>query len=143
MPARAAEDGDAALAGRVLLVEDSPDTQRLLGTLLRRMGLEVELAPNGRLGCERALTALECDEPFDLILMDMQMPELDGYAASQRLRAAGYSAPIVALTAHALAAERERCLAAGCDDYATKPIPREELRRLVARHLGAKRAAEP
>jgi signal transduction histidine kinase/CheY-like chemotaxis protein len=138
-PVRSGEDEASRLSGRVLLVEDSPDTQRLLGTLLRRMGLEVELAANGRVGCERALAALDSDEPFDVILMDMQMPELDGYAATQRLRAAGYSAPIVALTAHALAAERERCLAAGCDDYATKPIPHAELRRLVERHLGAKR----
>ena len=141
-PARADRDGETALSGRVLLVEDSPDSQRLLGTLLRRMGLDVELAPNGRRGCERALAALEQDEPYDVILMDMQMPELDGYAATQQLRAAGYAAPIIALTAHSLQDERERVLAAGCDDYATKPIPREELRRLVERQLAAKRGLE-
>jgi signal transduction histidine kinase/ActR/RegA family two-component response regulator len=134
--------GEAPLVGRVLLVEDSPDSQRLLSTLLRRMGLEVEVAANGRIGCERALAALEADEPFDVILMDMQMPELDGYAATQRLREAGYGAPIIALTAHSVHEERARCLAAGCDDYATKPIPREELRRVVSRHLGTKRSRD-
>jgi signal transduction histidine kinase/ActR/RegA family two-component response regulator len=136
---RSAEGAEPQLSGRVLLVEDSPDSQRLLGTLLQRMGLEVELAGNGRVACERALAALAADDPFDVILMDMQMPELDGYAAAQQIRASGYAAPIIALTAHSLQDERERCIAAGCDDYATKPIPRDVLRRLVEPYL-AKRS---
>jgi CheY-like chemotaxis protein len=140
---RSEGDAPVPLAGRVLLVEDSPDSQRLLATLLRRIGLEVGIASNGRHGCEVALAALERDEPFDVILMDMQMPELDGYAATQQLRAAGYTAPIIALTAHSLQDERERVLAAGCDDYATKPIPQAELRRLIERQLVGKRAGEP
>jgi CheY-like chemotaxis protein len=70
-----------------------------------------------------------------VILLDMQMPELDGYTAAQQIRAAGYAAPIIALTAHSLQDERERCIAAGCDDYATKPIPRDELRRLIGIYL--------
>jgi signal transduction histidine kinase/ActR/RegA family two-component response regulator len=137
-----ANPGEPALEGRVLLVEDSPDSQRLLGTLLRRMGLQVELATNGRRGCERALQALAQEEPYDVVLMDMQMPELDGYTATRELRAAGYAAPIIALTAHSLEDERERVLAAGCDDYATKPIARAQLRALIERQL-AKRSAGP
>jgi len=143
-PARAVcfpEELEAPLRGRVLLVEDNPDSQRLLGTLLRRMGIEVELAENGRAACERALASLEAGEDFDVILMDMQMPVLDGYGAAQQLRSAGYSAPIIALTAHSLQDERERCIAAGCDDYATKPIPGTQLRRLVALQLEKRRSS--
>jgi hypothetical protein len=128
--------GDATpLAGRVLLVEDASDSQELLALYLRQAGLEVEAAGEGLTACALAINAAASGAPFDVILMDMQMPVLDGYRATVRLRAAGYSRPIVALTAHAMEGEREKCLRAGCDDFATKPIAREALVDLIRRHL--------
>ena len=102
----------------------------------RKAGAEVEIVENGRAAAEQALEALGRGEPFDLILMDMQMPVLDGYGAASLLRSKGYEGPIVALTAHAMPADRQRCLDAGCDDYATKPIDRGELVELCARLTG-------
>ncbi len=129
------------LSGRVLLVEDGLDNQRLIGGILRRAGLEVEIAPDGEVGCELALSSEANDEPYDVVLMDMQMPVLDGYTAVQRLRARGYRGPIIALTAHAMAGDRERCLAVGCSDYATKPIARDQLLQQIASHLPKSRSA--
>jgi signal transduction histidine kinase/ActR/RegA family two-component response regulator len=121
----------AALQGvRVLLAEDSPDMQRLLTMFLRRAGLDVTLAANGRIAIERATA-----EVFDVILMDMQMPEVDGYCAAADLRRRGISVPIIAVTAHAMAGDRERCLAAGCSDYLPKPIDAARLVQFVTHHL--------
>ena len=122
---------DSSLRGRVLLAEDTKDMQVLLRHLLTRAGLVVEIAENGREALAKALAAQAADEPFDIVLMDMQMPVLDGYEATRALRAADYTRPIVALTAHAMSGEREKCLAAGCDDYANKPIDRATLLAVV------------
>jgi Amt family ammonium transporter len=116
---------------RILLVEDSPDNRRLIDLILRRAGFSVSFANDGQEGLSEALIAHAGGEPFDVILMDMQMPVLDGYTATRRLRQIGYTGPIIALTAHSLAGERERCLQAGCDAYATKPIDRQALLRLI------------
>ena len=123
------------LTGRVLLVEDGADNQRLIRLLLAKLGLEIAVCENGQQGVERALAAREAGEPFDLILMDMQMPIMDGYTATRILRRRGYTGSIVALTAHAMHAERGRCLSAGCDDFATKPVDRESFFALLSRYL--------
>ncbi len=128
-------DERRALRGRILLAEDGLDARRLLARHLRTAGAEVETAENGLVACELALRAADAGTPYDLILMDMQMPELDGYAAAARLRAAGYRGPIVALTAHAMEDERARCLDAGCDGFAAKPILRRALIEVARTYL--------
>jgi len=130
-----------ALRGRILLAEDGLDARRLLARHLRAAGAEVETAENGLVACELALRAADAGTPYDLILMDMQMPELDGYAAAARLRAAGYRGPIVALTAHAMEDERARCLGAGCDGFAAKPILRRTLIEVARAYLAPAGAA--
>src|SRR5205823_8041089 len=125
----------ARLSGRVLLAEDAPDNQVLISTLVRRYGIEVVIAADGRSALNLALESRAQERPFDLILMDMQMPEMDGYQATAELRRAGYDRPIVSLTAHTMSEDRERCLHAGCDDYLTKPVSRDDLRRVLTQHL--------
>jgi CheY-like chemotaxis protein len=122
------------LSCRVLLVEDGRDNQRLIGFLLKKAGAEVIVADNGEMGVNLALATRSEAIPFDVILMDMQMPVLDGYQATRRLRDEGCQWPIVALTAHAMEGDRQKCLDAGCDDYMTKPLERETLLAMVAKH---------
>ncbi|MBN1394437.1 MAG: response regulator [Pirellulales bacterium] len=133
--AEATTDSDTPLAGRVLLAEDGPDNQRLIAFLLRRHGATVEVAENGQIAVEMASQARKEGEPFDCILMDMQMPVLDGYGATHKLRQIGFQTPIVALTAHAMRGDRERCLQAGCTDYLTKPIDRGQLLQVVSHYM--------
>lgn len=118
---------------RVLLCEDGKDNQRLIARILQRAGAEVTVCEDGREGLAAALDARKAGTPFDLILMDVSMPIMDGYTATRRLREAGYEGPIVALTAHAMPSDRQACLDAGCDDYATKPIDRPSFLATVSR----------
>lgn len=118
----------------VLLAEDGVDNQRLITTLLKKEGAHVMLAENGDIAVRRALDALHHGKPFDVILMDMSMPVLDGYGATKLLRENGYELPIVALTAHAMSGDRQKCLDAGCTNYMTKPVNREKLREVVQRY---------
>ena len=122
---------------RILLAEDGPDNQRLISHVLRRAGADVVTVDNGRRAVDAALEARQKGSPFDVILMDMQMPEMDGYEASRVLRSQQYGGPIIALTAHAMATDRGKCLNAGCNDYATKPINRDDLLATIRKHLVA------
>ncbi|MFI5456028.1 MAG: PAS domain S-box protein [Isosphaerales bacterium] len=115
---------------RILLVEDGATNRKLITLMLRRAGAEVVCAVDGQAGFEAAT-----EQRFDLIFMDMQMPVLDGYEATRRLRAAGYIGPIVALTAHALRGDAELCSACGCDDYLVKPIEHDRLLNAVEEHM--------
>jgi PAS domain S-box-containing protein len=123
--------GEVRLKGRILLAEDGRDNQRLITAILQEAGAEVVLAVNGRVAVELASA-----EEFDLILMDIQMPEMDGHTATRELRSRGFSRPIVALTAHAMAEDRAKCMACGCTDYLTKPIDLAMFLQTVAKHLG-------
>jgi len=130
------------LQGRILLVEDGMDNQRLISFLLKKAGADVSVAQNGQVGRDMVLEAWEKGEPYDLVFMDMQMPVLDGYAATSQLRSAGYSLPIVALTAHAMSDERDKCLSVGCDDYFTKPVDRAKLIAVAAKWIEEGKTAE-
>ncbi len=129
--------------GRVLLAEDGPDNQRLIAHLLRKAGASVTVVDNGQQALDAALAASTAGQPYDVILMDMQMPVMDGYEATRRLRRSDYAGPIIALTAHAMAADRDKCLSAGCDDYAPKPIERGQLVRQVGRWIQRGAITEP
>jgi signal transduction histidine kinase/ActR/RegA family two-component response regulator len=129
------------LACRVLLAEDSPDNQRLVSFLLRKVGATVELAENGVQARDLAREALAKGEPFAVVLMDMEMPEMDGLTATRELRTGGYALPIVALTAHALASEHDKARDAGCDDILTKPVDKAKLIATAAKYAAA--AATP
>lgn len=135
LPEPSVDRSAEGLCGRVLLAEDGPDNQRLLSLLLRREGLDVEIAEHGQAAIDCVRGAVARGEGYDLILMDMQMPVMDGYEATRRLRREGWTGPIIALTAHALRRDREACIEAGCDDFAPKPIEARALRELAARWL--------
>jgi PAS domain S-box-containing protein len=136
---------------RVLLVEDGPDNQRLIAFLLRKAGAEVVVAENGQVALEKIVSDASLADrkpappfaPFDVVLMDIQMPVMDGYEATRRLRALGYKGPIIALTAHAMSQDRQQCLEAGCDDYLAKPIEQRLLLGVVARYPSGSRTAAP
>ena len=125
---------------RVLLAEDGIDNQRLITLLLEKAGAEVTVAENGKVAHDLALNAQAKANPFDVILMDMQMPVMDGYEATRKLRAAGYAGSIIAATAHAMTTDQAECLDVGCDAYLTKPIRREELILLVAAYCSQEAA---
>jgi PAS domain S-box-containing protein len=142
-PAAVAQAPEAPVAGqrwRVLVAEDNPTNQKVAVSMLKRLGYRADTVANGR----EALKALQMI-PYDLMLMDVQMPEMDGLEATRRFRAleigTGRHLPIIAMTAHASTADRDRCLAAGMDDFVTKPVQRETLGRKLAERLAS--AAEP
>jgi PAS domain S-box-containing protein len=118
------------LHGRILLVEDGRDNQRLLSAHLGASGAEVVVTGNGQIAIDAV-----AKESFDLILMDMQMPVMDGYTATKELRRKGCTTPIIALTAYAMAEDRKKCIECGCNDYLSKPIDRQVLLKTASRYM--------
>ena len=114
---------------RLLLAEDAPDSQLLIERFLRIEGAEVDLAEDGAEAVKKATA-----NDYDVILMDIQMPILDGYGATAALRGQGYLGPIIALTAHAMPGECEKSIRAGCDHHLTKPVDRKLLIQTVSRY---------
>ncbi len=115
---------------RILLVEDSEDNQFLIKHYLSLAGAEVHVASDGQQGLQKSRSV-----QFDLIIMDIQMPGIDGHEATRRLREEGFDKPIVALTAHALKEDRDLALACGASDYLTKPIDRFVLLKVLSESL--------
>lgn len=122
---------------RILVAEDGPDNQRLIRHILTRAGADVTIVCNG----QDAIGAIEArptgDRPFDLLVLDMHMPVLDGYNTARRLRDRGEGIPILALTAHALIGADAECLAAGCTAYMSKPMKPADLVRTCAALIAA------
>jgi len=120
--ARVANTPAPRFSGRILLAEDGLDNQRLISLHLRRAGATVDVADNGRIALALLNEAAAEGRPYQLLVTDIQMPEMDGYSLTRAIRSAGGEIPIIALTAHAMPEDRNRCLNAGCTDFATKPI---------------------
>jgi PAS domain S-box-containing protein len=141
--ARAATPRAVSLAGRsVLVVDDSPENREVLRFLLEESGCQIETAENGAQGVARARQAWREKKPFDVILMDVNMPVLDGYEATRQIVAAGVRTPVIALTALALAGDKDRCLAAGCVDYVSKPVVPSSFFETIGRHLAPEAGRE-
>jgi len=120
---------------RILVVEDMAVNQAIMVTLLRDAGAQVAIADNGALGVQKVMQDIDNGLFFDVVLMDMQMPVMDGYEATSFLRKHGYRRPIIAVTAHALTGDREKTLEAGCDDYISKPIDNKILISVISKYL--------
>jgi PAS domain S-box-containing protein len=133
----------ATRKARLLLAEDNPDSRRLITVILQKQGAEVVAVENGEQAVAAVLEGENRGKPYDVVLMDVQMPVLDGLEATRRLRQRNYGGPIIALTAHAMNDDRIRCLEAGCDDYETKPIQRDRLAKVIAKHMGRNPAQAP
>lgn len=117
-------------SAKILVAEDAPANQALIRILLQRLGHEVTIVENG----EEAIEALK-KETFDIILMDMMMPVMNGYDATRKLRADGYDLPVIALTANAMKGDDQKCYEAGCNAYISKPIDRKKLKELLEQYL--------
>ncbi len=133
-PVRTAPESGRLAGVKVLLVEDSPDNQALISIFLDRAGARTEIASDGHEGFGKASKG-----QYDIVLMDVQMPVMDGVTAVKKLRATGYARPVLALTAHAMKEERVRCLEAGFTDFLSKPVNREELTEMIARYTVAQK----
>ncbi len=128
---------------RILVAEDNPTNRVLVVGMLKKAGVQVTAVENGKLAADAALAARDEGKPFDVILMDIQMPVMGGYEATGLLRRNGYNAPIIALTAYAMEGDREKCIVAGCDEYITKPIDRKKLIETIQAHLQPTAVSDP
>jgi CheY-like chemotaxis protein len=145
IPPAAADDGAprVRLEARILVADDRRDIQAVAKYFLERAGASVTMADDGRQAVEAALQAQSQGAPFHAILMDMQMPKLNGFEAVAELRQNGYRRPIIALTAGAMKGDREDCLRAGCDEYLSKPIDGRVLVETVSRFVPHRLASPP
>jgi CheY-like chemotaxis protein len=139
-PAGRPADSHPLERAHILVVDDAPDNRKLLGYYLQKAGASFDVAENGEIAVQKIRQA-RGGRRYDAVLMDMQMPVLDGYHAAALLRGEGDAIPIVALTAHAMVEDREKCLATGCDDFLTKPIDRAKLIETLQRAVTLKTAA--
>jgi len=117
-------------SGSILVVEDNPTNQMLIKQLLKKMGFEVTTAEDGNEALQKTLT-----HSFDMIFMDLQMPNMDGYEATRAMRENGVTIPIVALTASTMSGDEGKCICAGCNDYLSKPINRKELLKTIQKYI--------
>lgn len=141
MPSPAAAPSEPPLNGRVLLVEDAPETLKLIELILRKAGAKVATAVDGSDGLRQFAAAESTDRPFDLIISDMQMAVMDGYEFSRSIRARGSTTPILALTAHAMVGSETLSREAGCNEFCTKPVKAEKLMAICYRLLEDRRGA--
>ena len=124
------------LLGRILFAEDGTDNQRMISHHLKKAGAQVDIAENGLIALQKINESIAECIPYDLLISDMQMPEMDGYTLASTLRNRGFTIGIVAITAHAMAQDLARCLDAGCDAYATKPIDKANLIAICQQWIG-------
>lgn len=129
-PQQAAPDGEFKFTGRALVAEDAVTNQMLIKLMLERMGLEVTMVKDGAEAVREGLA-----QSYDLIFMDIQMPNMNGYEAAGRLRKKGLTTPIIALTANAMEGDDKKCIEAGCDDYLPKPMGRAKLMEMTRKYL--------
>jgi len=132
-------DTQCKLDCKILLAEDVLVNQHLVVAMLAKAGASVTAVDNGLMAYQAVMESLREDDPYDIVLMDMQMPIMDGYTATQKLRDSGYSGAIIAITAHAMNCDKNKCLEVGCDHYITKPIDREKLIKAISRRLKSDR----
>lgn len=121
--------------GLILVADDGIDNQRLVAFFLERAGYEVHTVSDGAAAVDSARQQIQNGNPYDLVLMDMQMPGVDGFEATRQIRQMGYQQPIIALTASSLPADRQTCIDAGCDDYVAKPFDFQPLLDMIAEKL--------
>jgi two-component system CheB/CheR fusion protein len=135
------QSSSVKLHGSVLVVDDRREIRFIAQQFIEEAGAKVATADNGKQCLEKVAAAEERGHPFDLIIMDMQMPVMNGYDATRQLRKQGFQKPIIALTAHAMEGDREVCLEAGCTDYTTKPLDKFEFLKLISEAIGGTIAA--
>lgn len=114
---------------KALVAEDCPTNQLVIKLMLEKLGVEVDLAADGAEAVEMAE-----ENDYDLIFMDIQMPNMNGYEATVKIKTFKKAVPVIAVTAHAMVGDRDKCVAAGCDDYITKPIIKDKLAEIIEKH---------